>query len=188
MRATYSARLNDGLVGRIEIAMNGHDFDLHALYDALDARRLERELSWAGVVREMSGSDAKKGSASTLTGLRERRVAEGDGVLTMLRWLDRTPESFVPGTPDSTADRFRLPAVPSRKILRWNARALFQAADQQRQEKQLTWTQVAREIGGFTPAMLTGLAKGGRVAIPPVMRLVRWLNRPAASFTHLCDW
>src|SRR5262245_28928172 len=117
------------------MTMSGQDFDLRALYNALDERRLERGLTWAAVVQEMSGSGTKKGSAATLTGLRDRSIAEGDGVLTMLSWLGRTPESFTRGIPESDADRFRLPAVPERKVLRWNATALYQTLDARREER-----------------------------------------------------
>jgi hypothetical protein len=47
----------------------------------------------------------------------------------------------------------------------------------------MTWKQVADEIGGFTPATLTGLAKARHIGFPRVMRLVIWLDRPTASFT-----
>jgi hypothetical protein len=52
----------------------------------------------------------------------------------------------------------------------------------------MTWKQVAHEIGGVNPAGLTRLSKGGRTAFPEVMRIVRWLGRPAASFTRLSNW
>ncbi len=169
--------------------MPAHDFDLRALYDAMDQRRRERNLTWAAVAREMSGVTKPRATASsTVTGIGRRRVAEGDGVLTMLRWLGRTPESFVADVADANADRFRLPAVPAGRILRWDARALFEALDAERRERQLTWAAVAREVGGVTPAMITGLAKGGRVALPPAMRMVRWLDRPAVAFTRISDW
>jgi hypothetical protein len=48
----------------------------------------------------------------------------------------------------------------------------------------MTWKEVAQELGGFTPAMLTNLSKGGRVGLPGVMRIVVWLGRPAATFTY----
>jgi hypothetical protein len=67
----------------------------------LDAERQKRQLTWSGMVRHISGPFAGRGSRplalSTVTSLRTKRVAEGDGVLQMLRWLDRAPESFVPG-------------------------------------------------------------------------------------------
>ena len=106
-------------------------------------------------------------------------------MLQMLLWLERTPESFVPGhlQPDAEAAALALPE--SDRVLRWNARALHAALEARRLERGLTWTQVANEIGGCAPASLTRLALGGRVALPPVMRIVGWLDRPAASFTHI---
>ena len=103
-----------------------HDFDLRALYEAIDGRRRERSMSWSAVAREVSRS-TKRGAVSTITGLRDRRLAEGDGVLSMLLWLGRTPESFVLGNTDADADRFRLPDPPDHRVLRWDTRALFLA-------------------------------------------------------------
>jgi hypothetical protein len=165
------------------------DFDLTALYEALDAQREARALTWQEVARQVSRrSDhaARRGvSASTITGIRTRGVVEGDGVLQMLLWLERTPESFVPGHPLSDNEATALPRPEPGQVLRWNARALHAALDTRRLERGLTWKQVASEIGGCAPASLTRLAKGGRVAVPAVMRIVCWLDRPAARFTHI---
>ena len=163
------------------------DFDVDVLYAALDAQRRSRALSWRGVVREMAGlpRNATAGgiSASTLSGLRKRRAVEGDGVLQMLRWLGRTPESFVPGHPAPTRDA-ALPAVAPGRILRFDTRAIHAALDARRIARCIAWSDVAREIGGIAPACLTRLSKGGRTGFPHVMRIVRWLGRPAASFTR----
>jgi uncharacterized protein YfiM (DUF2279 family) len=164
------------------------DFDVAALHAALNAQRLARGLSWEGVVREMAGSTgrvaaARSLSASTLSGLLTRRSVEGDGVLGMLRWLDRTPESFVPGHPAPTTPETTLARTDPHLILRWDVPALHHALDMQRRERGMTWKQVADEIGGFTPGMLTGLATAQRTGFPQVMRLVAWLGRPAVSFT-----
>ncbi len=43
-------------------------------------------------------------------------------------------------------------------------------------------------IGNIAASGLTRLAKGGRVAFPHVMRITRWLGRPAATFTRASDW
>ena len=102
----------------------------------------------------------------------------------MLLWLGRTPEHFVPDIADADAERFRLPEVAADRILRWDTAALYAALNAERIARGLTWTAVARETGGCTPAMLTTLAKGGRIAFPLVMRIVRWLGRPAARFTR----
>lgn len=168
--------------------MSAPDFDVAALYAALDRARQTRGLSWPQLAREISdmfkGSLATPISPSTLTGMRERRQIEGDGVLQMLRWLERTPESFVPGHNGSALDSLTLPVVRPEQILRFDARAIYAALESRRVERGMTWAHVAGEVGGISAAGLTRLAKGGRVAFPGVMRMARWLGRPAASLTH----
>jgi hypothetical protein len=167
------------------------DFSLRALYDALDARRAERGLTWAAVGREVNRHRTfmRPIAVSTISGLRTKTVGEGDGILQMLLWLERTPESFVPGIPDADDERFQLPALVRGQILRWDARRLFTELNVRRAERSLTWTDVAREIGlGYTPGMLTRMAKGGRLGFPHVMRLVGWLDRPAVDFTRISIW
>jgi hypothetical protein len=44
---------------------------------------------------------------------------------------------------------------------------------------------VADQIGGCTSAMLTGLARDRHVIFPLGMRLLAWLERPAADFVVL---
>src|SRR5262245_8486663 len=117
------------------------DFDLRALYEALDAARVERGLSWAALAGEVNRfrTVMRPISTSTITGLRSKRVGEGDGILQMLLWLGRTPESFVPGMAGADASRFRLPRLKTTQILRWDTRALFAALDAGRQQRRLTW-------------------------------------------------
>lgn len=167
--------------------MSQTDFDLRALYDAIDERRRTRGLSWAAVARDMSHGAAQRPAiaASTITGLAERTAAEGDGVLQMLLWLGRSPESFISGFPEADAARFGLTDPGDGRILRWDAAAIHSALDAKRRAAGLTWQDVGREIGGITSATLTNLAKGGRVSLPGVMRIVRWLDRPAATLTRV---
>jgi hypothetical protein len=166
------------------------DFNLGALYAALDAQRRTRGLSWAQTAREISGRPERSGphqiSPSTITSTRTKAVAEGDSVLQMLRWLNRTPESFVPGHEASDAVDARLPEIPPYLVLRFNTRRLHAALNAQRIERALTWAEVAYEAG-LTVSMLTHLAKGGRTGFPHVMRMARWLGRPAAAFTRAAD-
>jgi hypothetical protein len=102
-------------------------------------------------------------------------------VLQALRWLGRTPESFVPGLgetsphplPDDDTGR---PAL--------DTRAIYLALDARRARQGLTWREVASEIGpGFSPGMLTRLAGGTGIGFPRVMRIFQWLGRPVAEFT-----
>jgi hypothetical protein len=165
------------------------EFDVAALYAALDEQRQARGLSWQAVAREMNAPFATTASrpisASTMTGMRTKRAIEGDSVLQQLRWLNRTPESFVPGGTGVTAEECALPAAPPNRILRFDTREIYAALDAQRRERGLTWTQVAKEIGGFQPAALTRLANGGRTGFPDVIRITRWLGRSVASLTRI---
>jgi ribosomal protein L24E len=171
------------------------DFSLQDLYAALDQQREARGLSWPQVMEEMQkmhqgprriSTSRRRLSQSTVTGIRFRRAAEGDGVLVMLRWLNRTPESFVPGHHKSNDLGARLPDIPAGKVLRFDARKLHAAVDARRIERKMTWTEVAKEIG-FGPTSLPRLSKGKRVVFPGVMRIFRWLDRPAADFTRASD-
>lgn len=163
------------------------DFDLRAVYEAVDDRRRRSALSWAEAVREISRVErGQRGMAvSTIRGLEFRPAVEGDGVLQVLLWLDRTPESFIPGFDRPDDARFRLPAPGSGEILRWNARAIYTALCARRDERGVTWSTVAAAIPGSTAASLATLSRGGRVGLPGIMRVVRWLDEPAARFTHL---
>jgi hypothetical protein len=171
--------------------MGFSDFNLAELYSALDAQRQVRGLSWAQATREISRQTDRAAahgiSASTVTGIRVRRSVEGDGVLQMLRWLNRSPESFVPGHRLVDEVSSRLPDVPSNKVLRFDTKKLHAALDAQRVANGMTWVEVAREMGLSAP-MLTHLAKGKRIGFPHVMRMMRWLEKPAAEFTRASDW
>lgn len=170
--------------------MGRADFDLRALYDALDEQRRRREMSWASVTREVNHfkTAGHPIATSTITGLKNKAAAEGDGVLQMLLWLGRTPESFVPGMEEADAARFRLPEPGGGQVLRWDTKALYSAMNCRREAEETSWQQVAQQVGGFTPRMLTNLAEGGRAGFPGVMRIVRWLRQPAATFTRVSDF
>jgi hypothetical protein len=166
------------------------DFSLRALYHALEEQRQAGQLTWAAVADQVNNRRTTRRpiSASTMTGLEAKPRAEGDGVLQMLIWLDRSPESFVGDVPDSDAARYRLPRLTRGQILRWDTEALHRALDTKRRAGDLTWADVARELRGFTPTMLTNLSRGPRIGFPRVMRLVRWLGEPAVTFTRIDYW
>ncbi len=161
-------------------------FNIAALFEALDEQRRERQLTWAAVTREINAIfedvDARPISSSTITGMRGRGANEGNGIIQMLIWLDRTPESFVPGYSGPEA---KLPRVATDRILRWHTGLMYTALEEQRNERGMTWKQVAEELGPrFTAASLTRMATPGLVAFPHVMRIFAWLGRPAADFAR----
>ena len=162
------------------------DFDLKALYDALDEQRRSRQMSWTAVAREISRfkTEGHPVATSTITGIKDKKVGEGDGILQMLLWLRRTPESFIPGFEEADAERYRLREIGREQTLRWDTKALHAALNARRQARGMTWKEVGQELGGFTAGMLMNLAKGGRTGFPGVMRLVQWLGQPATTFTR----
>jgi hypothetical protein len=166
-------------------------FSLDALYSALDAERSARGMTWLEVTREINdlfrNVPARPISSSAVTGMRGRRALEGNGVLQMLVWLGRTPESFTSGQDRVAREDEILPRVGPSQILRFDTRAISAALDAQRAERGMLWREVAAEIGGVTATSLTRLAHGGRVGFPDVMSIVEWLARPAASFTRGFD-
>jgi hypothetical protein len=168
--------------------MRAKPFSIDELFLALDEERQARRMSWGQVARAINdlfrNVPARPISTSTLTGMQGRRVLEGNGVLQMLVWLGRTPESFTSGRDRVALHEEILPLVGPSQILRFDTVAIFAALDAQRAERGMMWREVAAEIGGITQASLTRLAQGGRVGFPDVMRIVEWVARPAGSFTR----
>jgi transcriptional regulator with XRE-family HTH domain len=150
------------------------DFDLLALRAALDSERVARGMSWAAV------GEALGVSPSTLRAFGSRPWAEGDGVLRAVSWLGRSPESFVP-------DVSRSAPVPNGPpgTLRFDVVKLFAAIDAAREQRRMTWSAVAKTTGVGSVSGLTRLRDGGRVAFPSVMRVLAWLDLPAADFVRI---
>ena len=163
-------------------------FELTTLYAALDAQRESRGLTWTQAVREINAvgpTSIRQIAVSTVTGLPSKTLAEGDGVLQMLRWLKRSPESFLR---DSSALTEELPEAKQEQVLRFDTPKLYEALNARRTGKGMTWPQVAGEIGGLRAASLTRYSKGGRTAFPEIMRICRWLGKPAATFVRVSSW
>jgi hypothetical protein len=168
------------------------DFDLQALYAALDDKRQALSMTWSDVARAISirhsETPGSSISASTITGIRHHRQVEADGVLQMLHWLDRTPESF--GAEGNTEEKLSalLPPIEPQQTLRFDVSVIYAALEAKRTSKDLSWKEVAQEIGGCAPGSLTRLAKGGRVWFPHVMRVIRWTGKSASEFMRASDW
>lgn len=152
-------------------------FDFDALQDAVDVRRKERGLSWAQVASETGVS------VSTIRKMQNGRVAEGDGVLSVLRWLGRTPESFIPGSGGTAT---RLPEIAEGSgVVRFDTHAIYEALDARRTELGMSWREMAATIGVGHAAGLTHLRNGGRVSFPGIVRILAWLGEPVARYTHI---
>src|SRR5262245_9386057 len=123
------------------MSISRYDFDLRALYAALDEQRQARGLTWAETTRQINAAGSvvmHPISTSTVVGLRSKPIAEADGVLQMLRWLNRTPESFVHGL-DETLATSRLPEADNRDVLRFDTTKLHGELERKRKSLGLTW-------------------------------------------------
>ncbi len=173
-----------------------HRFDVSALYSALDAGRAELGLSWKQVADRLwqlssELNDRRRDhpiSPSTLTNMAAKPRTSCQHALFMLRWLDRTPESFLAGMADGDDPRFALPQAGADRRLRWSLKLLWATMDEKRRQEGLTWRQLAGLLG-CTPDQLTGL-RTARFAtgMDLAMRIVQWTGRPAADFVYPARW
>jgi len=170
------------------------EFDFGGFFRAVDSQRAARGLSWAGVAREVWEQSAVLNSRrrdhpispSTLSGMEARSNTSCQHALFALRWLGRTPESFVPGWTGPAAAS--LPECGPDRRLRWNLKKLGAALDEERHKQELTWAQLAIELR-CSPGQISGLhrlrfATGTTLAV----RITHWLQRPSSDFIYAATW
>lgn len=171
-----------------------YDFDAVALYHALDAQRTAQQLTWSGVAREIwELSSVLNGerhdhpiSPSTISNMERRANISCQHALFMLRWLERTPESFLAGAPARTDAA--LPAAGPDRRLRWTLKGLYEALNTKRQREALAWPELAIVLR-CTPNQLTGLRTAKfATGMTLAMRITQWLDRPAADFVYAAKW
>jgi DNA-binding XRE family transcriptional regulator len=168
------------------------DFDAMALFAALDAQRQERGLTWRQVAEEIWQLSSELNplrpddhpiAPATITNVARMGDTSCQHALFFLRWLDRSPESFVPSAPETAP----ITVGPDRRP-RWNLKALYAAMDQRRRADGLTWAALASHLG-CTPSQVTGLRTARyATSMRLAMRICRWLDRPAADFVYAGRW
>jgi hypothetical protein len=170
-------------------------FDVAALYAALDDQRTRLGLSWPAVANQLWAlsselNDRRRDhpiSPSTLTNMAKNPRISCQHALFMLRWLGRTPESFLAGA-TGTDERFALPVTGPDHRLRWALKRLYASMDEKRRREGLTWAGLAARLG-CSPSQLTGLRTAKfATGMDLAMRIVQWLGRPAADFVYRATW
>jgi hypothetical protein len=170
-------------------------FDVSALYAALDDRRTTLDISWPRVAKqiwELSSdlNDRRRDhpiSPSTLTNMAQNPRTSCQHALFMLRWLGRTPESFLTGATGDD-ERFALPVAGPDRRLRWALKLLYASMDEKRRQDGLTWRALA-VILSCNPNQLTGLRTAKfATGMDLAMRIVQWMGRPAADFVYPASW
>ena len=172
-------------------------FDGGSLYAALNEKRTGLGISWQGVANQLweLSSDLNERrndhpiSPATLTKMSKNPRTSCQHALFMLRWLGRTPESFLKGADGASNDeRFALPAAGPDRRPRWALKLLYAAMDEKRRQDGLTWPALAA-ILGCTSNQLTGLRTAKfATGMDLAMRIVQWLGRPAADFVYPATW
>jgi hypothetical protein len=169
-------------------------FDAQALAKALEVKRLEKGLTWTGAASEIWELSFELNatrhdhpiSASALRNVGMQNGTSCQHALFMLRWLERSPESFLTGAPLDAG--FGLPPAGADRRLRWNLRTLFATLDTARRADGLTWKEMAAQIG-CTPSQLTGLRKAKfATGMDVAMRIVQWLGRDSSFFIYAASW
>jgi hypothetical protein len=172
----------------MSVEKNISRFDLAELHRALDAARQAKDLTWKDLVAEINVPFGQTTSipisVATIRGLADKSSVTSAVVLQILRWLNRSPESFLPPSAMRFGERETLPDVGPVRILRLDTRLLHRVLDKGRQPRELSWPQVAAALPGFTPSMLMNLAKGPLIGFPRVMILTQRMGRPLAEFVR----
>lgn len=154
----------------------------------LDEQRRRRGLSWtelaAEVNRPFETTPSIPISPGTLRDMLKKRSVTSAAVLQVLRWMGRTPESFLSGAARSTSPDEQLPEAGQDRVARLDTRAIYDALEHQRRSKGLTWQQVADQMPGLSASMLRNLANGLLIGFPRVMTITQWLGRPASTFVR----
>jgi len=152
------------------------DFDLPALFDAVEEQRTDRGMSWTALTREI---------AWTSHGTFERMQATGAGschiVTPLIQWVGRTPESF---THDADGFEGELLPDPGRGRWRWywHMPELAAAVETRRVERELSVAELA-DLLGTSPAEIEHLAATRYgTTISFAMRCARFVERSATSF------
>jgi hypothetical protein len=170
-------------------------FDVEALYSALDDKRNSVGISWPAVANHLWSlsselNDRRRDhpiSPATLTNMAKKPRISCQHALFMLRWLGRTPESFLRG---ATVDdeRFALPSAGPDRRLRWSLKLLYASMDVKRRQDGLTWSALAA-ILACSPNQLTGLRTAKFATdMNLAMRIVQWIGQPAANFVYVATW
>jgi hypothetical protein len=104
----------------------------------------------------------------------------------MLRWLGRSPESSLEGGADD--QKYARPQAGPDRRLRWALKLLYAAMDEQRREQGLTWPALVTVLQ-CTDHQLTGLRTAKfATGMDLAMRIVQWLDRPAADSVYPAKW
>jgi transcriptional regulator with XRE-family HTH domain len=68
-------------------------------------------------------------------------------------------------------------------MVRFDAKALYEALDERRSARGMTWAKVAAEIG-VSATTVARTRTGGRMEVDGMLAMVRWLGVPVETFVR----
>ena len=71
-------------------------------------------------------------------------------------------------------------------MVRFDAKALYEALDKRRIARGMTWAMVAAEMG-VSATTVTRIRYGGRMEVDGMLAMVRWLGVPVERFVRESD-
>jgi hypothetical protein len=165
-------------------------FDFAAFFAAVQDARRGRDLGWYDLASELWEQSAQLNAqredhplcGGAVSRLGTRGETSCQYALYLLRWLGKAPEEFLTGLARDVGD-VRLPDPGPDSRLRWDLAELHAALNEERQRQELTWAELARQIG-CTPSRLSNLRTARLADMALTMRVTQWLRRPAADFIH----
>lgn len=108
----------------------------------LDEQRRRRGLSWTELAAELNRpfetTPSIPISPGTLRDMLKKRSVTSAVVLQVLRWMGRTPESFLSGAARSISPDEQMPEAGQDRVLGLDTRAIDDALEHQRRSKGLT--------------------------------------------------
>ena len=158
------------------------DFDIKRLGQALDEKRIAENLSEKQMMEAINSVNNQLHlvpmSLGTIKNMVRRNDTTCQHVLHLLRWLGKTPESFLTGGERGSA---RLPFTKKGRFY-WSMELLAEAVKEKKEELKLGWKQVAQELG-CSQNQVSGLHKRTYgISIHLAMRITQWLDRPSSDF------
>ncbi len=159
-------------------------FDVPSLWEAMDAKRQALDYSEKEMMDDLNGlnNNLVPIARDTVKNMVRRGDTTCQHALHMLRWLNKTPESFL-----INAEEQRPLPFSSEKQLYWSMTALGNAVAEKKKEEGLTWKQVADELG-CTLGQASGIRKlRYGMSVHLAMRITQWLGRPSTEFIRQID-
>jgi hypothetical protein len=155
------------------------DFDFTKLWNSMNAKQESERFSEKQMMDDLNvvNNNRVPFSLATVKNMMRRNDGTCQHTLHILRWLDRTPESFLVGERIEESMPFS-----AEGRLYWNMQALAAAVAEGKEQRGATWKLLAQELN-CSPSQVSGLHKVRYgISIHLAMRITQWLLRPSTDF------